>query len=266
MRGHTLAWYERLATLQDGYYYPWASTVADGDGESAYTGLVQQHLSPEVDVLETGCGHGVDAIAFAPLCRSLRAYDQVDRYIALAKKAAAERNLENVTFLSRTSSADRNGGKVTVPALTGSIDVVISRRGPTNWIEDVPRFCRPGAVLIQLNPLGSLVEDVWNGELPEGLRRSPSDAEPDAGMRSRIESRLSKVGLSLHSCWTYDVPEWLHTPRDLYRLLSFGNTPEEVPSWPQTEAALTEVFQRHAAPAGLELRNRRFLWKAVLPP
>ncbi|MDA0337117.1 MAG: class I SAM-dependent methyltransferase [bacterium] len=266
VRGHTTAWYERLATLQDGYYYPWASTIADGDGESAYTRLVQQHLSPEVDVLETGCGHGVDAVAFAPQCRSLRAYDQVDRYIALAKKTAAERNVDNVTFLWRNSSSDRNGGKVTVPALTGSIDVVISRRGPTNWIEDVPRFCRPGAVLLQLNPLGSLQEDVWNGELPEGLRRSPSDAEPDAGMRARIESRLAKVGLSLHSCWTYDVPEWLHTPRDLYRLLSFGNTPEEVPSWRQSQVALTEVFQRHAAPAGLELRHRRFLWKAVLPP
>jgi len=264
VRGHTMAWYERLATLQEGYYYPWESTIAEGDGESAYTTLVRQHLSDDVDVLETGCGHGLDAIAFAPLCRSLRAYDHVDRYIRLAKKTAAERHVDNVTFLSRNSSADRNSGQVTVPALTGSIDVVISRRGPTNWIEDVPRFCRPGAVLIQLNSLGSLLADVWNGDLPERLRRAPSDPDPDIGMRTRIETRLSKVGLSIHSCWTYDVPEWLHTPRDLYRLLTFGNDPEEVPSWPEADPTLTEIFQRHAVPTGLELRHRRFLWKAVV--
>lgn len=265
VRGHTMAWYERLATLQEGYFYPWQSTIAAGDGESAYTELVRQHLSDGVDVLETGCGHGVDAIAFAPLCRSLRAYDHVDRFIRLAKQEAAARNIDNVTFLCRNSSSDRNNGRVTVPALTDSIDVVISRRGPTNWIEDVPRFCRAGAVLMQLNPLGSLVDDPWNAELPEGLQRSPSDPDPDAGMRSRIEARLTRVGLHIHACWTFDVPEWLHTPRDLYRLLTFGNSDEEVPSWRTSETALTRLFKRHAASDGLELRHRRFLWMARVP-
>lgn len=265
VRGHTMAWYERLATLQQGYYYPWQSTIAAGDGESAYTEFVRQHLSDGVDVLETGCGHGLDAVAFAPLCRTLRAYDFVDRFIRLAKQAAADSQIDNVTFLCRNSSADQNKGKVTVPALTDSIDVVISRRGPTNWIEDVPRFCRPGAVLIQLNPLGSLVEDAWNHELPEGLQRSPSDPDPDAGMRRRIETRLHSIGLPIHACWTYDVPEWLHEPRDLYRLLTFGNSPDEVPSWRQSETALTDVFGRHAVTAGLELRHRRFLWTAQVP-
>lgn len=262
VRGHTTAWYERLATLQEGYYYPWESTIADGGGEAAYGELVRQHLSPERDVLEVGCGHGVDVVAFAPLCRTLRAYDQVDRYISLARKAAAEQGIDNVTFLCRNSRADRNGGQVTVPALTASIDVVISRRGPTNWIEDVPRFCRPGAVLLQLHPLAPLREYEWNRELPEGLRQSPPDDDPGA-LRQSIQTRLAKVDLAIHSCWTYDVPEWLHGPRDFYRLLTFGNAPEEVPSWPESEPVLTEIFERNAGESGLELRNRRFLWKVV---
>ena len=263
VRGHTTGWYERLATLQQGYYYPWESTIADGDGESAYADLVRQHLSPACDVLEVGCGHGVDAVAFAPLCRTLRAFDQVDRYITLARKAATESGIDNATFLCRNSSADRNGGQVTVPALTDSIDVVISRRGPTNWIEDVPRFCRSGAVLIQLNPLAPLTEYAWNPELPEGLRQSPPDADPDAGMLHAVETRLAKVDLCIHSCWTFDVPELLHEPRDLYRLLTFGNTPEEVPSWPEAAQHLTQLFARHAVTGGLELQHRRFLWQAI---
>ncbi|HJP32634.1 MAG TPA: class I SAM-dependent methyltransferase [Candidatus Latescibacteria bacterium] len=264
VRGHTSAWYERLATLQEGYYYPWESTTADGGGEAAYSTLVRQHLTPELDVLEAGCGHGVDAVSFAPLCRSLRAYDQVDRYVTLARQAVAEHGIDNTTLLCRNSSADRNGGQVTVPALTASIDVVISRRGPTNWIEDAPRFCRPGAVLLQLNPLGLLEEYSWNRQLPESLRLSPPDPDPDAGMRSRIETRLARVGLAIHSCWTYDVPEWLHGPRELYRFLTFGRSPDEVESWPEVHGELSAVFARHAVESGLELRNRRFLWKSVL--
>lgn len=263
LRGHTPEWYERLATQQQGYYYPWKSSIGAGGGEQAYTELVRQHLTPTDDVLETGCGHGVDAIEFAPLCRSLRAYDQVDRYTTIARKAAQEAGIDNVTFLCRNSRADQNGGQVKVPALTASIDVVISRRGPTNWIEDVPRFCRPGAVLIQLNPQAPLREYEWNRQLPEGLRQSPPDDPLGTGMRRNIETRLARAELTIHSCWTYDVAEWLHTPRDLYRFLTFGNAPEEVPSWPEAEAELTEIFRRHGTTEGLEMRNRRLLWKSV---
>jgi len=82
-------------------------------------------------------------------------------------------------------------------------------------------------------------------------------------MRQNIETRLAKVELTIHSCWTYDVAEWLDEPRDLYRVLTFGNAPEEVPSWPEAEAELTQIFQRHAIAEGLQMRNRRFLWKSV---
>ena len=95
-------------------------------------------------------------------------------------------------------------------------------------------------------------------------RQDSSDAGGDAGSRQTVEARLAKVGLHLHSWWIYDVAEWLHTPRDLYHLLTFGNAPEEVPSWRESEPQLTRIFERHAVAAGLELRNRRFLWKAIL--
>lgn len=265
IRGHTPNWYDRLSTLQEGYYYPWESTTEAGGGEQAYTDMVREHLSPQVDVLEAGCGHGVDAVLFAPLCRSFRGYDQIDRWTTMARAACEKAGITNATFLSRNSSADRNGGQVKVPALTASTDVVISRRGPTNWIEDVPRFCRPGAVLLQLNPLAPLVEPPWNPDLPEDLRLEPPDGAGDIGMRQTIEERLAKVGLQIHSGWTYDVPEHLHTPRDLYRFLTFGNAPEEVPSWPESEPALSDVFARFASDQGLEYRNRRFLWKSVVP-
>jgi SAM-dependent methyltransferase len=264
LRAHSTAWYERLAKQQEGYYYPWQSTIAAGGGEAAYTELVRQHLSTERDVLEVGCGHGRDIIAFAPLCRTMRAYDQVDRYASLARQAAGAHGIDNVTIRCHNSSADHNHGQVKVPAPAAAIDVVISRRGPTNWIEDVRRCCRPGAVLLQLHPLAPVTQYEWQGELPEGLGPGLPEDDPDTGMHQRVQARLAKVYLAIHEYWIYDVAEGLHGPRELYRLLTFGNAPEEVPSWPQSEAALTQIFERHAAAGRLELRNRRLLWKAVL--
>lgn len=261
---HSNAWYDRLSSLQDGYYYPWHSTIADGGGEQAYLDLVRRHLHPDLDVLDVGCGHGEVALEMAPLCRSLRAYDRVSRFIDLARRAARDQGVDNLQFRCANSRADANSGRVRVPAADASIDLVISRRGPTHWIEDTRRFCRPGATLIQLNPLAFLVEPAWNRQLPDALQLPPAIADPDAGMRASIERRLGLARLTMHSCWTYDVPEWLRTPRDLHTFLTFGYDDGELPSWRESEAQLAAVFEGHAGERGLEFRNRRFLWKAVV--
>lgn len=261
--GHTPAWYERLATMQEGYFYPWQSRIAEGDGETAYTRLVRRHLTPETDVLEAGCGHGVDAVAFAPLCRSFRGYDQVEKWISLCRENCEHAGIDNAVFVCGNSSADRNDGQVTVPALGASTDVVLSRRGPTNWIEDVPRFCRPGAALIQLNPLGALARAPWDEELPVDLQLGEPAGSGDAAMRRTVSERLGKVGLSLHSWWIHDVPEWFLSPKDLYLFLTFGNADDEVPAWREVEGEVRRVFERHADATGLPWRHRRFLWKAL---
>ena len=52
-----------------------------------------------------------------------------------------------------------------------SFDLLISRRGDLNWIEDAKRIGRPGSVLLQLNPLQDPVGmPLWNDELPTHLR------------------------------------------------------------------------------------------------
>lgn len=261
---HGREWYDRLATLQPGYYYPWVSQIAAGNGEDAYLDLVRRHVRPEHDVLDAGCGHGEVTLQVAAWCRAIRGYDRVDRYVQLARDAARQRGVGNATFYRADSRSDVNAGRVRVPALDASIDLVISRRGPTHWIEDARRFCRPGAVLIQLNPLAWLEEPAWNRDLPDGLRLTPPDPDPDAGMRAAIERRLALADLRLHSAWTFDVPEWFADPRELYKLLTFGCAPDEVPSWRESADMLADVHERHAGPQGLACRHRRFLWLAVV--
>src|SRR6266849_4218072 len=99
MQRHTPEWYERLATLQTGYYYPWRSRIADGNGEDAYLELVQKHVHADADVLDSGCGHGAVALDFAPHCRSILGFDRTAAWIDLAQRTARERGIANARFV-----------------------------------------------------------------------------------------------------------------------------------------------------------------------
>ncbi len=180
LRPQSNEWYDRLARLQRGYVFPWKSTIGPGDGETAYLQLVEQHLTPCSDVLDAGCGHGELTLQLARRCRSILGYDRVTEYIRLAREAAQAAGIINATFVEANSSPRFNGGVARVPAEVNSFDLIVSRRGPTNWIADVRRIARPGVVCIQLNP-ASHGPPAWAEELP---RRSAQ-----AGRRSTWRRR-----------------------------------------------------------------------------
>jgi SAM-dependent methyltransferase len=261
LRPHSPAWYDRLSTLQQGYYFPWKSTLPPMNGEDIYLELVRQHLFPEADMLDAGCGHGEVALDIAPFCRSILAYDRIAAYIHLAQKSALQRGIKNVTFICADSSTEANGGKPRIPARPASFDLIISRRGPINWIEDAQRVARPGAVIIQLNPELTPLPP-WNEELPEGLRIPPPSI---SSMREVIEQRLALCGMLMHSCWVFDVPETFPDAEQLYIFLSWGHSPDEVPAFADIREDIEAIFSRYAEPEGLEIRRGRFLWKVVLP-
>lgn len=124
--------------------------MAPYNGESAYLDLIRQYLSAEKDVLDVGCGHGEISLSIAPLCRSLVAYDRVERYIQIAQTAAQNQHTDNLILKCADSSAEANFGHPHIPAEDNAFDVLISRRGPLHWLEDAQRVARSGAVLIQL--------------------------------------------------------------------------------------------------------------------
>lgn len=266
LQPHSPEWYDRLATLQRGYYYPWQSRVAPRNGEDAYLALLGEHLAPDKDVLDIGCGHGTVALDIAPRCRSVLAYDRVPSYIALAREEARRRGAGNVAFVCAGSAPEVNGGRARIPAGDGSFDVLTSRRGPLHWIEDARRVARPGAVLIQLNP--DEVPAPWDAELPAELRQTPPGSPPQDpavfAMRPAVDRRLASAGLHLRSCWTFDVPEYFADPEQLYVRLTFGRTADEAPAYDTVREQLEGLFARHATRQGLVLRHRRFLWMAVV--
>jgi SAM-dependent methyltransferase len=252
---------EVLAEQQGGYFYPWRSALGEGNGEDAYTQLVEAHLALGKVVLDAGCGHGTDMLAFAPKVRRFIGYDAVESFITIARRGAAEIGLANVELVLCNSSPRFNGGVARVPATDHTLDLIISRRGPTNWIADARRVCRPGARLIQLNPLPT-PEPAWNGELPPALRMAGNPANPGhPDLAAEIEAALAAAELRLEEGRVFDAPEVFSEPEDLYRALTFMRFEPDAPSWDAARPHLEHLLARHGP---IDVRQRRFLWTAVV--
>lgn len=252
---------EALAEQQGGYFYPWRSALGGDNGEAAYTRLVEAHLSPEKVVLDAGCGHGTDMLAFAPRVLRFIGYDAVASFIAIARRRAADDGLANVALVFANSSPGQNGGVARVPAADHTLDLIISRRGPTNWIADARRACRAGARLIQLNPLPT-PQPAWNSELPQALRMAENPANPGRpNLIADIEAALAAADLCLEDGRIFDAPEVFSEPDDLYRYLTFMRFEPDTPSPEVARPHLERLFSRHGS---VEVRQRRYLWTAVV--
>ena len=138
LRPHTEPWYDRLSTMQKGYYYPWRSYLNKYHGEDLFRTMVFDHLRPELDVLEIACAQGELALAMAPQCHSVLGYDIISDWIEIACKSAMEHDISNANFLRYDSSPSANGGRAHLPVSDHSIDLFVSSKGPFHWIEDVP--------------------------------------------------------------------------------------------------------------------------------
>jgi SAM-dependent methyltransferase len=252
------AWCERLARQQGGYFYDWRSVLPPGNGEDLYTQLVERELDPSLDVVDAGCGHGEDVLRIAPRVRSVVGYDRTQAFIEIAEVERRARGIDNARFVC----ADSKPSGMPLPA--SSVDLLLCRRGPRNWIADAARVARPNAVLLMLSPISGDVP-AWNDELPEPLRfpqqgELPTHLEPT---RADIAARLAQIGAKLEGEWYCEVDELFSEPRELHRFRVWGRDPTLVPGYEQSASALERVFERHAAGGQLPIKHRRWIFRAV---
>lgn len=258
---HSPAWYDHMASEQAGYYYPWRSHLPPFHGEDVYAEMVRAHLTPTTDVLEAACAHGELALSIAPLCRSVLAYDRVAPWIEQAQQTAHQRGLRNLTFVCHDSSTEANGGQPRLPGPAAAFDLLLCSKGPFHWILGARRVARPGAVLLMLVPDAQPLNP-WHEQLPAILRWQPG---PDPHWaRPAIEQRLSTANLALQCWWSFDVPETLADPEQLYVWLSWGRDPSEIPPLAEVLPTLQQIFKDYGTTAGVEIRRHRHIWKAVV--
>src|SRR5512137_2367991 len=126
------SWQRDPRIAERGFNHPWRSKVAGGNGEDAFIELVDQHLRPDSDVLDLGCGHGEFTLNLAARCRTIVGIERTPEYLELARELTVERNVTNVRFfqanLAGPDEKDREFAGIPLP--DDSIDLFINRRGP----------------------------------------------------------------------------------------------------------------------------------------
>ncbi len=79
--------------------------VADAASYQKKLQVTREYLRPDMEVLEFGCGTGSTAIIHAPHVKHIRAIDISSKMIEIARRKAAESQVENVTFEQSTIEA-----------------------------------------------------------------------------------------------------------------------------------------------------------------
>jgi SAM-dependent methyltransferase len=138
---HSREWYALQARERGGYFHPWNRVLDGPDPEDTYTALLESLLSPYVRVLEAGCGHGPDAARYAARVARWSAYDRQPELLQLARKHAPEAEFTLWDGLGEVPDA------LTVP-----FGLIVSRRGPTGVIRQLPTLAAPGARFLYVGP------------------------------------------------------------------------------------------------------------------
>ncbi len=268
MRAHDLdSWLQDPRITERGFAHRWQSAVAAGNGEDAFLDLVDQHLRPDCDVLDLGCGHGELTLNFAARCRSIVGVERDPKYLELAEELAVERGAANVRFFQVDLAApnEEDRGFHGIPLPDNSVDLFVNRRGPIlrRYLDEAIRVARSGAVIVGLHPTGNTPAPPWRDELPEpycGVFMAHSFDE----VAGWVTAPLSQAGVLDYSLWWIDVPEYLRTPYELYVRVGGPDVPGAL-AYKELEPQFARVFEQHRTPRGVVLRHRRLLWQASLP-
>ena len=261
-RAHSDDWYDHLATIQEGYFYPWHSTLEPNNGAAAFDERVLENLTPEDVVLEVACGHGDFALRMAERCNKVIAYDRVAPYIDIAKSRQQESGVGNIEFL--VHNALHMDGEVELPVEAASVTRIICRLGPHHWIQDARRVCRKGAELIALSPMEEPIP-AWTSILPHVMHYENSGRYSGSGsIHQSVDNRLHQAGLTLYGGWGFDVPEAFADKQSLYTMVTWGLPKDKAPPFEDVSEKLDIVFSRYAEPSGIVLRQCRYLWNAFV--
>lgn len=108
--------------------------------------VTQEHLKPEMEVLEFGCGTGSTAITHAPFVKHILAIDISEKMLAIAQDKAEAANVKNVT-LEQASIDDLNVADATYDVVMGhSILHLLENREAV--IAKVYRALKPGGIFV----------------------------------------------------------------------------------------------------------------------
>lgn len=116
----------------------------------------QQYFTPDMRILEIGCGTGSTAIAHAPFVAHIDAIDISDNMLEIARARAADANVENIQFTHATLD-EFNADTASMDAVL-ALNVIHLLPNRQQVLAEVARVLKPGGVFVSSTAcLGSSV-------------------------------------------------------------------------------------------------------------
>jgi ubiquinone/menaquinone biosynthesis C-methylase UbiE len=106
----------------------------------------QRFLTPDMRILEFGCGTGTTAVHHAPHVQHIDAIDISENMLEIARRNAAEAGVENISF-TRGTLSEFNAESASLDAILGLnvLHLVADRQAV---IAEVARVLKPGGIFV----------------------------------------------------------------------------------------------------------------------
>jgi SAM-dependent methyltransferase len=188
------------------------SVAADYDGPRGNNALIQdmraemwrwleRTMPPAGQLLDLGCGTGIDAVHLAKLGHRVTAIDWSPRMVERTEERAQRAGLELATLAIGAHELERLPGQ-------GTFDGIYSNLGPLNCVPDLSEVAEGCARLVRRG--GTLVFTVIGRLCPwEILHFGVRGRWSRIGVR--FARRVVPVGMNRHRIWTR-----YYTPREFY--------------------------------------------------
>jgi 2-polyprenyl-3-methyl-5-hydroxy-6-metoxy-1,4-benzoquinol methylase len=179
------------------------SPISDEETYQKKLTETQAILSPDMRILEFGCGTGTTAVHHAPHVLHIDAIDVSQNMIEIGRRRAAEFNIDNITF-TRGTLAEFNADTASLDAVLG-LNVIHLIPDWQSVLTEVARILKPGGVFVSstgclggsslrfiklLVPLGKLL-----GLMPDVLVLTESE----------LADEIKKSGFIIERQWCHGM-------------------------------------------------------------
>ena len=122
------------------------SNISDEKTYQRKLAETQVFLTPDMRIVEFGCGTGATAVQHAPHVQHIDAIDISEKMIEIGRRRASEANVDNITF-SQGTLAEFNADTASVDAVLG-LNVIHLIPNREEVIVEVARILKPGGIFV----------------------------------------------------------------------------------------------------------------------
>lgn len=179
------------------------SPISDEETYQKKLTETQATFSPEMRILEFGCGTGTTTVHHAPHVQHIDAIDISQNMIEIGRRKASESNIDNITF-TRGDLAEFNADSASLDAVLG-LNVIHLLPDRQSVLTEVARILKPGGVFVSSTGcLGSSYLRFIKLFVPLGKFLG---LMPDVFVltESELATEIENAGFAIESQWHHGI-------------------------------------------------------------